>query len=280
MATATHRSSRDRLRLPAGAVPALVEGFRRNDLLLFASAISFQVLTAVVPLALFGLGLVAFLDLTELYTTDLRPEIARQVSIPMFVVIDSTVERVLGEKQLFWITLGAALATWQLSGAVRAAMEALNRVNGHEETRGWKDRYLRSFLLAIAGGALLFAAAAVVRLGPAVVGDRGPVVGVLVFALRWALAAAPLFLAVALLIRHGADRPEQDLGWVSLGAGIVCVAWLGMSVLFGIYLTQLASYGSVFGALATVVVLMGYLYASAVTFVAGIQVDALLRERA
>lgn len=258
----------------------LLDGFNRNDLLLFASAISFQVLTAVVPLALFGLGAIAFLDLSELYGSDVRPKLSEQLSIPTFVVIDSTVERVLGEKQVFWITFGAALATWQLSGAVRAAMEALNRVNGHEETRGWKDRYLRSIGLAVAGAALLFAAVAVVRLGPVLLGDRGPVVSVVGFVIRWGLAGALLFVAVGLLIRHGADRAEQDLGWVSLGAGIVCVSWLAMSAGFGLYLTQLASYGSVFGALATVVVLMAYLYASSVTFVAGLQIDALLRERA
>ncbi len=52
-----------------------------------------------------------------------------------------------------------------------------------------------------------------------------------------------------------------------------------MSAGFGLYLSQLATYGSIYGALASVVILMGYLYASTVVFLGGIQLDALVRDR-
>jgi len=264
-----------RLRELPGQLPALVAAFRENDLLLFASAIAFQVLTAVVPLALFGLGLVAFVDLSELYRSDLRPRLVEEVDIPTFVVVDGTVERILGEKQLFWVTLGGALAVWQLSGAVRAAMELLNRVHDVRESRGWQDRFPRSIALAVAGMALAFAALAVVRFAPSLAGDG--VLSVVASVLRWPVAAALLVVAVGLVIHYGPDCGDQTLGWVSFGAGLTVLVWLATSVLFGLYLTQLASYGSVFGFLATVVVLTGYLYASAIAFVAGVQLDALAR---
>ncbi len=127
-------------------IPGLVDGFRRNDLMLFASAISFQVLTAIVPLLLFGFGLLGFLELTEVWRRELRPAVVESVSPAALTVIDDTVGRVLGSKQLFWVTAGAALAAWQLSGAIRAAMDALNRVQGVEETRGHVARYTRSLL--------------------------------------------------------------------------------------------------------------------------------------
>jgi membrane protein len=267
-----------RIRSLPGTVRELVAAFRENDLLLFASAIAFQVLTAIVPLALFGLGLVAFLDLTELYDSDLRPKLAEQVDIPTFVVIDSTVERILGEKQIFWVTLGGALAVWQLSGAVRAAMDGLNRVHGVEERRTWKDRYPRSIALAVAGTVLVFAAAATIRLGPLLTGGPPFALAAVLFVVRWAVAAALLVLFVALLIHFGPDAADQPLGWVTFGAVLVIVIWLAMSALFWVYLTRIASYGSVFGFLASFVVLTGYLYASCVAFVAGVQLDALARD--
>ena len=259
------------------ALPALVDGFRRHELLLFASAIAFQVLTAVVPLALFALGLLGFLDLTEVWRGDLRPTVADSVSPAALEIIDDTVRQVLSDRQGFWVTTGAVLAIWQVSGAVRAAMEALNRVHEVRETRPFAARYLRSVLLAISGIVLILLAVAVVSVSPLLLGDLSPPAAALALVVRWGLAAALLLLAVGLLVRHGPDRPQR-LGWVSLGAGVVIVMWLGMSALFGLYLTTVASYGSLFGNLATVVVLMGYLYASAVTFVAGIEVDALARE--
>jgi len=256
----------------------LVGGFDRNDLLLFASAISFQVLTALVPLLLFALGALGFFGLTGVWTDDVRPEIVGGVSAAALTVIDDTVEKVLGSAQLFWVTAGGAIATWQLSGAVRAVMRALNRVYGAEEDRSVGRRLAVSIVLAVALLVLTFAAVGVVVFVPLLDGNPGPFVGALLFVGRWGVAAVLLGLAVGLLVHQGPDR-GQPLGWVSAGAVTIVIFWVVMSLAFGLYLSSAASYGSVYGALATVVVLMAYLYASAIVFLAGIQVDALLRER-
>lgn len=260
------------------ALRALLDGFDRNDLMLFASAMSFQVLTALVPLLLFALGALGFLGLTDVWTRDVRPHIQPEVSKALMSVIDDTVGKVLGGAQVFWVTAGAVIATWQLSGAVRATMEVLNRVYGADEERSFGRRYLVSVVLADAVAALTFLAAGIVVLLPLVVGDLGALGGLAFLVGRWAAAALVLGAAVGLLVHQGPDR-VQPLGWVSAGAVTIVGAWVLMSGLFGLYLSRLASYGSIYGALASVVVLMGYLYASAVVFLAGIQVDALLRER-
>jgi membrane protein len=124
---------------------------------------------------------------------------------------------------------------------------------------------------------LTFAAVAVVVLGPLVAGHPGALVGVLLFLGRWLAAAALLGLAVGLLVHQGSSL-DQPFGWVSGGALAIVGGWVVMSAGFGLYLSQLASYNSIYGALASVVVLMGYLYASAVVFLGGIQLDVLLRE--
>jgi uncharacterized BrkB/YihY/UPF0761 family membrane protein len=45
-----------------------------------------------------------------------------------------------------------------------------------------------------------------------------------------------------------------------------------------LYLREIASYNTIFGSLATVVVLIAYLYASALVFLGGVQVDAMVRK--
>jgi membrane protein len=96
---------------------------------------------------------------------------------------------------------------------------------------------------------------------------------------RWLLAAALLGTGVALYVRFG-TATRQPLPWVSFGTGLVMVAWVLMSLLYGFYVTNIASYESVFGHLASVIVLMVYVYASSMVFLAGAQVDACVRERA
>ena len=56
--------------------------------------------------------------------------------------------------------------------------------------------------------------------------------------------------------------------------------WLIVSVGFYFYLTGVAAYGSVFGSLASVIVVMAYLYISTTAFLFGAQLDAIIRGQA
>jgi membrane protein len=58
---------------------------------------------------------------------------------------------------------------------------------------------------------------------------------------------------------------------------IVIVWWAIVSVGFYFYLTGLASYDSVFGSLASVIVMIAYLYISTTAFLFGAQLDAIIR---
>jgi len=86
-------------------------------------------------------------------------------------------------------------------------------------------------------------------------------------------------LGVGLVVRFGAAT-RQPVPWVSFGTGLVLVCWVITSIGFGLYATYVASYTSVFGHLASVFVLLLYLWLSANSFLVGIQVDAEVRERA
>jgi membrane protein len=56
--------------------------------------------------------------------------------------------------------------------------------------------------------------------------------------------------------------------------------WVIVSAGFYFYLTALAAYGSVFGSLASVIVVMAYLYISSTAFLFGAQLDAIIRAQA
>src|SRR5436305_1549557 len=92
------------------ATRELLRLYKQNDILTYASAISFQSFFALVPLTLLGLGLLGTFGATHVWTHDLSPTIKENVSGPVYQVVDDTVRRVLSQRQLFWATLGAALA--------------------------------------------------------------------------------------------------------------------------------------------------------------------------
>jgi membrane protein len=253
-----------------------VAAYERNDLLTYASAISFQIITAVVPALMFGFGLLGFVSLQSVWRNEMAPDVKASVSKPAFAVIDEAVTKALTQHQLFWVTFGFVIALWQVSGGVRTVMGALNEVHGYSNGRTWAKRMAISFGLALVlGGCWLLAIAAVV-LGPLVYGDVSAVAAVLLFLARWAVAGALLLFAVAVVL-HFAPEGAEDLHWVTRGALMVMGGWIVMSLLFGVYIRYVADYNSIFGSLATIVVLSGYLYAAAVVFLGGVQLDELAR---
>ncbi len=259
---------------------ALFDGFKQHDLLTYSSAISFQILTAVVPFFMFVLALAGLLHLSSVWQNHVAPELRTHVSPAVFSVISSAVNKAFSGRALLWATFGGGLALWQVSGAVRAVMGAFARIYGVSIERPFIRRYLISFALAIATGACFILAALCVVLGPFfAVRHLGAAWEVFAFLARWALAIGFLSLAVGVLV-HIAPATHQPLPWVSLGTTIVTVWWLIVSVGFYFYLTRLASYGSVFGSLASVIVVIAYLYISTTAFLFGAQLDAIIRAQA
>src|SRR4051812_38896902 len=264
-----------------GAIRAIAAGFKENDLLTYASAISFQVFFALVPLTLLALGLLGTFGLSDWWSTDAAHTVKENVSGPVYRVIDDTVRKILAHRQLFWVTLGAVIAVWEVSGAMRATMQVLNRVYGVEEGRSFWRKLGESIGLSAAVTFMLLLAAAVVKVGPDTAKDvfgDGSAVSVLSFLVSWGTAVAPLFLVVAMVVRFAPDT-RRPVRWVTFGGLIVIVGWIAMSLGFGFYISSLADYDSIFGGLAVVIVTMSYIYFSAIAFLTGVQLDSLIRHQ-
>lgn len=254
---------------------AVVEAFARNRLLTYASAISYQILFALVPSVLAALAVLGFLDLRGVWEDELAPRVEERVSEPMFTVIQSAADRVLDSGQGFWLTAGLALALWEISGAVRATMGALNGIYGAEEERPFLHRMALSVVLALVVVAGFGVGLVAIHFGPGLAelaGLGGPVVDVL----RFAVAAAVMLAVVAVLVRFG-PAEAQPAPWMSVVALAVVAGWIGASLLFALYATTIASYGSLYGGLAAVIVLMTYVYLSVLVFLTGVQLDGLVR---
>src|SRR6188474_527471 len=101
MATLALPTTRTELRR---TVAEVAEGYGRHHVLTYASAIAYQVISSLIPFALFALALAGILNLESLWTDDLRPTIAGSSSGEVMAVLDKTIDHVLHHKQLFWLT--------------------------------------------------------------------------------------------------------------------------------------------------------------------------------
>lgn len=255
------------------------ENFRSKGLLLYAASIAFRTAVASIPMLLFVLGIAGFLGLATSWDSEVGPRVAAAVSPAAFTIIDDTITQVLTEGRLFWVTLGAVIAIFQVSSAIHAVMHALNEVYETDEERTFLQQALTAALLAVATIVLVALAVAAVQGGPrlvtAVLGD-GWLATAFAVVLSWAVALAALLTAVGLLLRAGPDR-SRPLEWVTVGAVLVIGLWILMSLAMGAYVGYFGNPQSIFGALATVFVALEYLFFCALALLLGVQVDAVLR---
>jgi membrane protein len=214
--------------------------------------------------------------LQAVWTTQLAPQLRAAASPAAYALVDETVRRVLSSRQVFWATAGGLLAVWEISGALRAVMGVLNRVYDSDQDRSFVRRMVVSCLLGAAVIVLLLLCAGAMEVAPRVIDGSGA--GTAAAVLRWPVTLVLLWATVTLVV-HVAPAESRPPGRVTFGSTLVIVAWLVSSAVFGWYLTKVADYGSVFGALATVVVALTYLYIASIAFLVGVQLDALVQQR-
>ncbi len=254
----------------------LVERFARNDLLTYASAIAFQTLVALVPLALLAFVVIGYAGADSMWEDHLEQPFQERLSYPNFFALSSTAEQVIESHRLLWLVMAAALTVWEWSGAVRATMGALNRIFAIDERRRTWRRFAVSFLLAVPAACSILLAVTVVALGDPLFADSLP--GLLSGVVRWVVAVASLWFASALLFRYAPGaRPVGHT--VTLGSILVIAAWIVATLTFGWYVSHVANFRSAFGAVTSFIVLTGYLYTSAIILLVGAQLDQLAREK-
>jgi membrane protein len=251
------------------------EDFAKYDLLTYSSAIAFQILYAVVPLALLGLSGLGLLGLRSVYTGHIAPTLQHDLSHDSFAIVNRTAVRVMGGKRYLWATLGLGVTVWGVGASLRAMMTPLNRVYGAREHRSYKRRLFTSLAGGVAVMVCLFAAILLV-LGGRLVHPPGIALAVLFVVGRWLVTLALLLVTIAMIIRvvPAKKRPAE---WVSVGSITCSVCWLVASSGFAAYISAV-SYASFYGAFASIVLLLMYLHVAAIAFLLGVVVDAQLRE--
>ena len=251
-----------------------VDLFNDHELLDHASAISFAVLKALVPLTLLGLAVLGVAGQRHVWRDTLFPAMKPHLQPATANAINTAVEKIFSQDSIGLLVFASIMALWYISGSVRGVMGATNAIYEREETRSWKQRYPLSVGLAAGIAACLVASTLAVLAGPAVF-SSGPL-GVLVDIGRWLVAAVLLTVAVSLLFRYAPVEPRSK-GWVSGGSILVILAWIAASMIFRLLVTTLLNFKTATGSLAVFLVLCGYIYTSSIIFLVGVEVDELLR---
>src|SRR5256714_6276407 len=253
----------------------LKDAVARHRLLTFASAVSFRALVALVPLTLLGLGVLGALGQASVWKNSIAPAVRHHVTPPVFDGIDYSVKRILASDKGSLIALASALVLWHMTAAVATVMETLNRIHDVEDRRPWWRKLLVALGLAAAIVVCLIGAVLVVSVAPKV--GSGAVHFVLGVG-RWLVAAVLLGVAIGALVRYApAEHPRPR--WASVGSIAIVGAWIVLSLVFRIWVSDVSNFKTGIGVLTAFLVLGAYIYLSVLVFIVGVQLDEILRKR-
>jgi membrane protein len=251
----------------------LLQKFGEHRLFIYATSIGFRALVALIPLALLALALLGALGLKGTWRNSVAPQIRPHVTPPVFVAIDYSAEKVLASGTALLILFASALVVWDLTLAVAAIIDALNRIHDVEEKRSFVRRAATALALALVSGTCLIGSILIVSVAPRA---RGDVVHLVLGIGRWFVAAGLLMFVVAVVMRFGpAERPEKR--WASAGSLLIVVVWIVASLLFKLWVEDVADFKSATGSLTVLLFLSWYVFVSSSIFLVGAQLDELLR---
>jgi membrane protein len=248
-----------------------VDLFDDHNLLTYASAIALRTFIAAVACSLFGLGILGTAHEKQLWQKTIGPAIAAKVLPHVFSGIDEVVHLVLSSSTAGLLALASALAVWEVSGIIRAAIGALDAIYETEEERPFWIRFPLSF-----GLAMLFLAAV---LGAIAVVWAGHVSGswsVPVRILRWPVAVALVAAGFELIVRY-APAEHRRARWASLGSLLVVVGWIGETLIFAWYVRSIANFRTPVGSLEVFIFLATYFYIAAIVLLVAMELDELVR---
>jgi membrane protein len=174
------------------------------------------------------------------------------------------------------LIISIALALWSASAGMAGLVEALNIAYDEDEERNFVVKRGLALLLTIGFIIFLGVAVALVAVFPIVLSNLGTgiVVTILAQIARVVILVGAAVLALGLLYRVGPDRDAPAVKWLSLGSVIATVIWLLASLAFSFYVNNFGSYGKTYGALAGVVVLLLWLYITALVVLLGAEINA------
>jgi membrane protein len=250
------------------------EQVSEERLTLVSAGTAFWILLSLFP------GLIAVISLYGLVAdpeqaADSIDQVLSGISPEAQEVIAAQVDNIAAASRNLSLSLVSSLvlALWSASAGVHNVMSAVTHAQGHEETRGWFRLKATALLITVIGIVVGATVIGVLGVLPALY-DRLPewagwVSGVLTTLLVYVLLTA----TIAMVYRW--SPPVAVTSWAIRlpGAMIASLVVIVGTIGFSFYARSFSSYGSVYGALAGVIIVMMLLFINVLIVLVGAVVN-------
>jgi membrane protein len=260
-----------------------------DHLFTWSAALAYSWLFALFPFLIFLMTLLPYLpaEMKQTAAEEIRQVVYQvfpdQAADTVWKNIERPVDRLLEEKQgkLAPRLIGLGLALWAASGGMAMTMGALDMC--YEVSRG-RPFYVQRPLavgMTVVVASLILMVVCLLPVGalvhrwldaryPAL---RGSGLLLLYDVARWLLGVLFLVAALSILYQKGPSI-RRRWTWLSPGAAFCVAVWIGLGLLFKLYVTRYGRYNDTYGTVGGVVVLLMFFYIDAVVLLVGAQINS------
>jgi membrane protein len=181
--------------------------------------------------------------------------------------------------------VGFVIALWATTSAMNAFMVAINLAYGRTDRRGFVKKRLTAVVMVACVGAAFLLVAVLLIFGPPIEGWVGRAVGMpsavgwIWWIAQWPVLITGLLAAFGALLYLGPDDERQRWRFLTPGSAVAVLIWLAASGGFALYTASFSSYNKAWGSLAAVIVMLTWLWLTALALLFGAEVNAELERR-
>ena len=258
--------------------------FRYGDGFTNSRALGFQLVLAIVPLA------IALVGLREALHTDKLGRVLEGTLIRLTPgTSDQVVKEALDQSKAqagaggrIALVAGLVFAVVSLTTAMGQIERGANRIYGIQRDRPALHKYGRAALHAVTAGLMMLAGFLLLVGGRALADSLAAVYGwqdagrTAFLVARWPVGALLALAAFTILLRRAPRRRQPGWSWLGIGAGVALALWVVMTLAFALYVQTSSGFGKTYGPLTGVIALLLWSYLTAIAFFLGVAFCAQL----
>jgi membrane protein len=249
---------------------------REHNTTLVAAGVAFYAFLAFVP------GLIAFISVYGLAANpsdvkrqvdDVAAALPKEVQSFLVFQLNSIIKANTSAVSLT-LAVAVLVALWSASGGIAALVTGIHVALDRDEPKSFVTKRAKALALTFGAIVLLGMVVFLIAALPPLASDAGDTGRIGLEILRWPILALVMVFGLGLLYRFATrEHTSGWLGVVTTGSVVATIGWLIVSALFAVYTANFASYSKTYGALASIVVLLVWLWLSSLLILVGAEVD-------
>ena len=261
------------------------KAFNEEEVLSVSAQVAFYFAFALFPLLLF---LVSIFGIVMQSDNELRQEmffyLQQVMPASAYDLVRDTIREVTENSSGGKITIGILAALWSASAGVDSLRNALNGIFNLTEERAWWKAKLVSLSMTLGLAALVTVALGVIFYGGKLVSTvlgyiNLPVSSPLILGvLQGIIVLTVLLIVFSLIYNYLPHHKKHKWVWITPGAIVAIILWIILSYGFQLYLSYFGSYDKTYGSLGAVIILLLWLYLTALVILIGGSINAVLQE--